>query len=108
MKPHRYLDEAEQELRDQIGYFDGISRAVAIRFVDEIERAVDEIREHPRIGAPLGRLLRRRVLTGFKYSVLYVDTEAEIVIVAIAPHRRRPRYWRDRLKGVNRLGRPPR
>jgi plasmid stabilization system protein ParE len=73
LKPHRYLDEAEQEFRDQIGYFDGISRAVAIRFVDEIERAVDEIREHPRIGAPLGRLLRRRVLTGFKYSVLYVD-----------------------------------
>jgi hypothetical protein len=29
LKPYRYLDEAEQEFQEHIGYFDGVSRAIA-------------------------------------------------------------------------------
>ena len=98
MKPYRYLHEADQEFQEQIDYFDGVSRTVAIRFVDDVQAAVNEIRQYPQIGAPLTRQVRKRVLTGFKYSILYVDTPDEIIIVAIAPHRRRPGYWRSRLR----------
>ena len=102
MKAYRYLEEADQEFQEHIGYFDGVSRAVALRFVDAVEAAIHEIRRHPEIGAPLTRRVRKRVLTRFKYNILYIDTPAEIIIIAIAPHRRRPGYWRKRLKYLDR------
>lgn len=102
MKPYRYLEEADQEFQEHIGYFDGVSRAVARKFVDDVEAAVNEIRQYPQIGALLTRHVRKRVLTGFKYSLLYIDTPNEIIIVAVAPHRRRPGYWRKRLRLFNR------
>lgn len=102
MKAYRYLLEADQEFQDHIGYFDSVSRTAARKFVDEVEAAVDEIRQYPQIGAPLTRQVRKRVLTGFKYNILYVDTPNEIIIVAVAPHRRRPGYWRKRLRNLSR------
>jgi hypothetical protein len=102
LKAYRYLDEADQEFQEQVGYFDGISRIVAMKFLDDVEAAVNEIRRYPQIGAPLTRQVRKRVLTGFKYSILYVDTPQELLIVAVAPHRRRPGYWRKRLRQLNR------
>lgn len=98
MKRYRYLEEAAQEFREHVSYFDAISRRVAVKFVDDVELAVNEIRTYPQIGAPVTRRVRKRVLTTFKYSILYVEAGEEIIIVAIAPHRRRPGYWRKRLR----------
>lgn len=102
MKKYRYLDEAEQELQEHIDYFDGVSRTVAGKFVDEVEAALQEIRRYPQIGAVLTRHVRKRVLTRFKYSILYIETPDEIIVVAVVPHRRRPGYWRKRLRHLNR------
>jgi plasmid stabilization system protein ParE len=101
LKAYRYLEDADREFQEHIGYFDRISRTVATKFIDDVEAAVNEIRRYPQIGVPLTRQVRKRVLTGFKYSVLYVDTPDEIIIVAIAPHKRRPGYWRKRLRKLN-------
>jgi len=62
-----------------------------------VDAAVNHIRQHPQIGVRLTRRVRKWVLSGSKYSVLYIDTPNELIIVAIAPHRRRPGYWRKRL-----------
>jgi len=69
---------------------------------EAVEAAVNELREYPLIGVPLTRYVRKRVLTAFKYSILYVATPNEIIIVAIAPHKRRPGYWRKRLRSLHR------
>jgi hypothetical protein len=45
--------------------------------------------------------LRRRVLAVFQYNIFYLDTPDEVIIVAVAPHKRKPGYWRDRLKKPN-------
>jgi len=102
LKAYRYLEEADQEFQEHIGYFAGVSHAVAVRFVDDVEAAVNEIRQYPEIGARITRQVRKRVLTDFKYTILYVDRPNEIVIVAITPHRRRPGYWRKRLRQLSR------
>jgi toxin ParE1/3/4 len=102
LKEYRFLEETDQEFQEHIGYFLGYSGTAAGKFVNEVEAAVRDIREYPQIGAPISRIVRQRVLTGFKYSILYVDTPAEIIIVAVAPHRRRPGYWRRRLRNLNR------
>ena len=102
MKAYRYIAEADREFQEHISYFDAISRTVARKFVADVEAAVTELRHYPQIGAPLIREVRKRVLTAFPYSILYVETPSEILIVAIAPHRRRPGYWRKRLRDVRR------
>ncbi|HVE70776.1 MAG TPA: type II toxin-antitoxin system RelE/ParE family toxin [Thermoanaerobaculia bacterium] len=102
MKPYRFLEEADQEFHDHIGYFLGYSEAAADRFVSDVARAVRDVRAHPQIGAPISRIVRQRVLTNFKYSILYIDAATEILIVAIAPHRRRPGYWRRRVRNLHR------
>lgn len=98
MKPYRFLDEADQEFQEHIGYFISHSLTAAEKFVDEMGVAVRDIREYPQVGSPVSSLVRQRVLTGYPYSILYVDTPIEIIIVAVAPHRRRPGYWRRRLR----------
>ena len=52
----------------------------------------------------MGKALTSRVRTfrlrTFRYNVVYVIDGDEIVIVAVAHHRRRPGYWRGRLVGL--------
>jgi toxin ParE1/3/4 len=102
LKAYRFLVEARHEFQEQIGYFDGLSPARGDRFVDAIEAAIRDIRTYPRIGSPIARTVRQRVLRAFPYSVLYVDTPDEIIIVAVAPHKKRPGYWRKRLRNLRR------
>jgi toxin ParE1/3/4 len=94
LKGYRFLVEADQEFQEHIGYFISHSLTAAEKFVDEVRDAVHDIRGYPQVGSPISAIVRQRVLTGYKYSILYVDTPNEIIIVAAAPHRRRPGYWR--------------
>lgn len=41
--------------------------------------------------------VRSRRVVGFPYRVIYYLTDAELVIVAYAHQRRKPRYWEHRL-----------
>ncbi len=68
MKAHRFLEEADQEFQEHIGYFLGYSQTAAGRFVSEVEGAVRDIREYPQTGSPISRIVRQRVLTGFHYA----------------------------------------
>lgn len=98
MKKYRFVEEADQEFQEHVGYLLSHSVAAAERFVSEMEAAMRDIRIYPQVGSPISPRVRQRVLTGFKYSILYVDTPMEIVVVAVASHRRRPGYWRKRLR----------
>lgn len=98
MKAYRFLWEAEEEFHEQISYFDGYSRESGDRFIEDVTKAILDVRRYPESGSPRSRRLRQRVLHTYKYSILYVDTPREIIIVAVAPHRRRPGYWKRRLR----------
>lgn len=45
-------------------------------------------------------VLRRVVMTRFPYDVVYLAFEREIVVIAIAHQRRKPGFWRRRLRSV--------
>lgn len=38
------------------------------------------------------------LVKGFPFSVVYRASELELLVVAIAPHRKRPYYWASRIK----------
>lgn len=97
MKPYRFLAEAEAEVREQSRYFDEQVPGLGDRFIADVESTIQRLRQYPRSGSPISRLIRKAVLRIFKYNVYYLDEVEEIVIVAVAPHRRRA-YWRTRLR----------
>ncbi len=71
--------------------------AVATRFMAELDRAIDKIKDGPDrwpkylFGARFFKLRR------FPYMVIYWEDQASILILAVAHAKRRPGYWRKRL-----------
>jgi plasmid stabilization system protein ParE len=98
VKPYRFLGDAFAEFYEHVAYFDQHSPTARNQFIAEVYEAVRRLCEHPEIGSRITKPVRRWVLQVFPYSVLYVNNTDEIVIIAIAPHKRRPGYWRKRLR----------
>lgn len=65
-------------------------------FIDELDRAIERIRDHAGQFPEYAAGTRRIVLPRFPYIVVFRETAAGIEIIAIAHGRRRPGYWRDR------------
>lgn len=100
MKPYRFLEEADAEFFAAIAYYDAASRATGDAFITAVETAVRHVRAYPEIGPRIMKDVRKRVIAAFPYSLLYVNDPDEIIVIAVAPHKRRPRYWRERLRQI--------
>ena len=66
-------------------------------FLDELDRAIERIGDHPGQFREYAFGTRRMVLQRFPYLILFRETAAGVEIVAVAHGRRRPGYWRDRV-----------
>jgi len=100
VKRYRFLVEADTELQEHIRYFDEQVAGLGDKFIADLEAVIRGLREYPESGAPVSRNLRKRALRVFRHNVYYVNAPGEIIIVAVAPHLRRPGYWRSRLKDL--------
>lgn len=98
MKPVRFHDAARLELLNEIQYYTAISPKLAERLAVAVEQATQLVAEYPDVGAPY-RYGTRRVFPGrFPFSIVYLARESEVYVVAVAPFRRKPGYWRTRAK----------
>ena len=96
MKRVRFLEPAIHEFEEHVAYFDEQVAGLGDRFDEEVEFASSLIAEHPQIGASVTKRIRKFRLRSFPYSIIYAVEAEEIVIIAVAPQRRRPNYWRGR------------
>lgn len=87
---------AEQELNEAASYYDAANPGLGATFLDEVERAVKQILEHPEASPLVNRLVRRKLVRRFPYSVMYAIHADSIRMLAIANQKRRPFYWRGR------------
>jgi toxin ParE2 len=94
----RFLRPAEAEVDEAVAYFDQQREGLGDRFEQDLLATVRFITQHPLTGHPLTRSARKFRLHTFRYNVIYLIDGDEVVIVAVAHHRRRPGYWRDRLR----------
>lgn len=92
------LPLAVQEAREARDYYLSKSAAAEEAFRKELEHAVAMIREHPGTWPTCVHDTRRFVLHRFPFSVVYRTVEAASLIVAIAHAKRKPGYWRSRLR----------
>ena len=93
MIPYRFLTPAEEL------FYEAASSQLGRDFLVDVQRAVDRLRGFPQSGEAITSDLRRTLLHRFPFSIIYAVEEnaIAIVIIAIAHHGRRPRYWQSRV-----------
>ena len=101
-KPLRLDDEAAQEFEEATLWYEARRPNLGRDFVAAVREAFARIAESPRAWAfardvPPHLGVRKCVLRRFPYSVVYVELDDEIRVLAIAHGSRQPGFWRHRL-----------
>src|SRR5258708_5751119 len=91
-------DEAKAEIVKAAAYLETQRRGYGDRFVAAFEAAREFIIDHPRSGRPEPFDVRAWSIQGFSYSIVYTLEGDDVFIIAVRHHRRRPGYWRSRLR----------
>jgi toxin ParE1/3/4 len=92
----RFHEDARSELVHEVGYYTAVSPQLGERFDKAVQAAVQRAAKSPGLGSPYFNGTRRVFPKKFKFSVVYLTYEQEVFILAIAPARRKPGYWRRR------------
>lgn len=98
MKPYRIEESAEVDFTEALDFYREESEALAGRVYDEIHRLIAEVCAAPRLYRMVAPPVRRHFSETFPYAVLYVEKADHVLILAIAHFKRRPGYWRERLR----------
>jgi plasmid stabilization system protein ParE len=93
----QYHEAAEEELLHAIGYLESRSEGLGRRFYADIRRAETLISQFPESAPEILPGIRRRNLQKFPYSLFYSVESGELLVLAVAHHRRRPGYWVGRV-----------
>ena len=82
---------AEHDIANALDFYsEQAGTVVAERFLEEFERVVKLLVEHPGLGAPTTRGQRTFPLKVFPYSVVYRNLESSIRIIIVRHQHRKP------------------
>jgi hypothetical protein len=98
MMPIDFLPEADQEMIEAARYYQSLSSGLGDDYLDEVERAVHSIATSPQTWPIFEGDFRRRLVKRFPFGVIYKIESDKILIIAIAHLRRKPGYWKKRIK----------
>jgi plasmid stabilization system protein ParE len=88
---------AAQEFRKARSWYGRRRRAAAVRFIQALDRALQQVAEAPESWPLYDERHRWVKIKKFPYLLIYrVVAEGRVTIVAVADARRRPGYWRKR------------
>ncbi len=96
--------EASEEAEGQAGYYaERAGEGVALRFVAEIEAVYRGLSQGRFAGVshPFARFrvpVKRVFLDRFPFAVVFFEDGDRVTVVAVEALRRRPGYWRARLR----------
>lgn len=93
---HQFHPAAREELGATVDYYEAALPRLGAQFRDAVRATMERVNQYPRSGRPTAGGFRRAIVSGFPYDLVYELREGILEILAIAHHRRRPGYWRDR------------
>ncbi len=97
-----YGPEAAEDLAAAIAWYEAERTGLGEALLDEVEAVVATLGSEPGFdGSPVpgvaDRAIRRTFLRTFPYSLVFLEHEGTIWIVAVAHLRRLPGFWMGRL-----------
>jgi len=87
------LAEAQLEIDEAFDWYLLRSARAAQGLLRELDRAMSFIRTSPNACSPFEAGTRRLILTTYPYSLVFRQVGQRIEVLALAHHKRRPRYW---------------
>jgi toxin ParE1/3/4 len=96
--PARFHSAAIEEIEAEWVRYTDIHPMLGEAFTDSIEQALRLAREFPEMGSPYLHGTRRVFPKRFPHSLVYLHRNGEVYVVAVAPFRRKPAYWKSRTK----------
>jgi toxin ParE1/3/4 len=88
---------AAEEFLAAVEYYRAALPELGQRFSQAVRHATELAAERPEAGSSRGASdVRRLVVVGFPYDLVYWRRADVLEVIALAHHRRRPNYWRDR------------
>jgi len=94
-----FHEEAESELNEAALYYEDRAPDLGLALLDEVEKASQRLLDNPMAYRAVDEEIRQAPVARFPYSVLYViEPDKSIRIIAVAHQKRRPGYWRKRLR----------
>ena len=89
---------ARVEHLEHVAYYESQQPGLGARYLGAFDVAMVKVCEAPhRYRVEFPPNIRRYRIPGFPYNILYRQVGADIEVLVISPHRRRPNYWLDRL-----------
>lgn len=88
--------EATEEYVASYAWYYERGRHLSEAFEHEIERALRLIVDAPERWPTYKGKYRRILVRRFPYSLIYTNTDTQIVVIAVAHGRRKPGYWKKR------------
>ena len=89
----RYLEAAEDELLNEIGYLELRIPGLGRRFFGEVRRVEALISQFPESAPELLPGIRKQILRKFPFAPIYSIENEGLFVLAVAHHSRQPRYW---------------
>jgi toxin ParE1/3/4 len=96
VKHATFHPEALAELQEQAVFYEARSAGLGERFTAQVEVAVNLAESMPGVGSAYRYGTRRVFPKDFPHSVVYRETPDALIVLAVAPFRRKPAYWRHR------------
>jgi plasmid stabilization system protein ParE len=93
-----FILAAETELDDAVAYLEEQRPGLGAEFARDVAAAIQRIQDFPNAWPQLIEDVRRCQLRRFPYALIYRLRGDVATIYAVMHLKRRPAYWRDRLK----------
>jgi len=95
--------EAAQELEEAAAWYESEQFGLGSRLLISFENALQLLREpNPPLTFVEGQAsefgAQKLILHRFPFSVIVVELNQAVVVVALAHHSRKPGYWKSRIK----------
>jgi len=88
---------AAEEFVAAVEYYEAALPGLGRRLYEAVRHATELASQHTAAGSPrASNGIRRLLLVGFPYDLVYRRRDEVVEVIALAHHRRRPNYWRDR------------
>ncbi|RLB44956.1 MAG: hypothetical protein DRJ42_31040 [Deltaproteobacteria bacterium] len=96
-------EDAEEELWREAALLEEERPGWGFKFIDLVYESVELLEQQPHIAQAVPETaaefrVRRLALKRFPFSLIVAEIDATPIVIAIAPTRKRPGYWRDRLE----------
>jgi len=96
--PLEFHPAALDELELAKAWYDGQRPGLGVSFFQEITIAISRIQAAPNTWPEYKRGTRRFLVHRFPFSVIYSQGSTGLLVVAVMHLKRRPGYWRSRLR----------